>query len=251
MNGHSASLYVILQVLNINVYIPLFSVNAPRGHLDDRLILENVRIRSDGVFRQDTPFLRHNAQKNEYYLERLEVLSSAGEEGEAGPGDGGGDMAFATSPANFKILKIILEENRDKDLRIDADLPSNVRIRGVELEIPFVIQLFLHLPIILMAIITFYLFLSLRIEEGGLTERDIEELPFYFYPEKSLGNRGCSICLEDFEADSCVRPLKCGHLFHRDCVDSWLFRSSMCPVCRSSVFAKGDQPAAGEDLHIL
>jgi hypothetical protein len=252
MNGQSASLYIILQVLNVSIYVPLFSVDTAERQSGDRLMLENVRVRSKGVFKHDGPLLKYDAQKNEHYLERLRIVASAQEDphektGEANKPDE--TATFVTSPANFKILKIMVEENRSKDLRIDADLSSNVRIKGLELEIPLIIQLFLHLPIILMAIITLYLFLSLKIEEGGLTERDIEELPFCVYSERVSGSRGCTICLEDFEPGCCVRPLKCGHLFHKDCVDVWLFRSSMCPVCRSSVFAKSEQ--LGENLHIL
>jgi hypothetical protein len=29
--------------------------------------------------------------------------------------------------------------------------------------------------------------------------------------------------------------LPCGHRFHSGCADSWLSRSTRCPLCRSSI----------------
>lgn len=43
----------------------------------------------------------------------------------------------------------------------------------------------------------------------------------------------CSICLEQFEPDTNVKKLPCGHVFHPICVDIWFEVSSRCPLCRS------------------
>ncbi|CAN1813424.1 E3 ubiquitin-protein ligase RHA1B [Linum perenne] len=61
----------------------------------------------------------------------------------------------------------------------------------------------------------------------------------------------CSVCLADFAKGDAVRKLRCGHCFHRSCVDRWfeeLGKSSKkggggggsfvvmtCPLCRSGV----------------
>ncbi|KAM7258490.1 hypothetical protein ACFE04_014231 [Oxalis oulophora] len=48
----------------------------------------------------------------------------------------------------------------------------------------------------------------------------------------------CSICLEKLsltKQTSFVTKTKCSHLFHGDCIDRWLSKSSTCPMCRLSL----------------
>ncbi|CAF1099663.1 unnamed protein product, partial [Didymodactylos carnosus] len=57
----------------------------------------------------------------------------------------------------------------------------------------------------------------------------------YELEEKFKKNRNyspdevCSICWERFEKARC---LPCGHLFHQNCLRSWLEQDPSCPVCR-------------------
>jgi len=45
----------------------------------------------------------------------------------------------------------------------------------------------------------------------------------------------CHICLDEFTQEIKVRQLKCNHIFHIDCIDTWLLKENYkCPVCRSS-----------------
>lgn len=55
----------------------------------------------------------------------------------------------------------------------------------------------------------------------------------------------CAICLDDFvSSDTVVRELPCGHIFHPDCIDSFLREnSSLCPMCKTSVLPRGFCPA--------
>lgn len=55
----------------------------------------------------------------------------------------------------------------------------------------------------------------------------------------------CPICLDDFEANvTQLRELPCRHIFHPDCVDTFLLsNSSLCPVCKASVLPSGYCPA--------
>lgn len=42
----------------------------------------------------------------------------------------------------------------------------------------------------------------------------------------------CVICLDDFKAtDMCRELCPCRHVFHLECIDSWLLKSSKCPTC--------------------
>ena len=42
----------------------------------------------------------------------------------------------------------------------------------------------------------------------------------------------CSICLGKFVEDETLKLLPCTHKFHKECVETWLSRSGMCPVCK-------------------
>lgn len=46
----------------------------------------------------------------------------------------------------------------------------------------------------------------------------------------------CVICLNQFkEGQKCRLMKKCGHRFHRSCIDRWLMVEQQCPLCRSCV----------------
>ena len=46
---------------------------------------------------------------------------------------------------------------------------------------------------------------------------------------------GCSICLEPMLRGETVLPLGCAHVFHAECLLSWLSRSASCPLCKAAV----------------
>jgi len=41
----------------------------------------------------------------------------------------------------------------------------------------------------------------------------------------------CAICLSDFETGEQLRRLPCAHHFHPPCIDTWLKRNKVCPLC--------------------
>lgn len=46
----------------------------------------------------------------------------------------------------------------------------------------------------------------------------------------------CSICQTDFEGHEIVRLLNnCSHLFHLNCIDTWLSNHNTCPTCRHNL----------------
>lgn len=51
--------------------------------------------------------------------------------------------------------------------------------------------------------------------------------------ETRATNNKCTICLEDFTDQSCVRKMDCNHVFHKKCIDKWLLEYNYkCPMCR-------------------
>lgn len=42
----------------------------------------------------------------------------------------------------------------------------------------------------------------------------------------------CPVCLGPFEHMDVVRQLSCNHIFHKECIDAWLQKKSLCPVCK-------------------
>lgn len=49
-------------------------------------------------------------------------------------------------------------------------------------------------------------------------------------------NFACVVCQCEFADNDKVRETKCGHVFHRVCIDKWLLENSYkCPICRSAV----------------
>mmetsp|Transcript_89279 Transcript_89279/g.158368 ORF Transcript_89279/g.158368 Transcript_89279/m.158368 type:complete len:382 (-) Transcript_89279:53-1198(-) len=80
--------------------------------------------------------------------------------------------------------------------------------------------------------------------QNGLTDDHLRYLPsFTFGSEMEHADRSaetfgeapgeelsCSICLEPLSVGQRVRKLPCIHLFHVECVDSWLKRTAKCPL---------------------
>lgn len=44
----------------------------------------------------------------------------------------------------------------------------------------------------------------------------------------------CSICLENFEQIE-IYKLRCGHLFHKNCLNEWMSHKTTCPLDRKKI----------------
>jgi hypothetical protein len=75
-----------------------------------------------------------------------------------------------------------------------------------------------------------------RATESGV----IAQLPVYkltSIPSSEERTR-CLVCMEDYELGVEVKTLPCCkryavHVFHTECIDQWLARSKLCPVCKT------------------
>ncbi|KAG0488253.1 hypothetical protein HPP92_006809 [Vanilla planifolia] len=52
---------------------------------------------------------------------------------------------------------------------------------------------------------------------------------------QSHGGEACSVCLESPSVGETIRHLPCMHKFHKECIDTWLKRRPLCPVCKYSI----------------
>lgn len=80
---------------------------------------------------------------------------------------------------------------------------------------------------------------GIYIFKKGLSLKQIQNLPYY-HIKQITDQTKCSICLNDFIIDECVRTLiLCGHTFHKNCIDLWLIRNASCPNCKSPIATEG------------
>ncbi|KAJ0988225.1 hypothetical protein J5N97_006581 [Dioscorea zingiberensis] len=71
----------------------------------------------------------------------------------------------------------------------------------------------------------------------GLSLDDLQQLPCYEFQGGGsvVGPVDCAVCLESFQLGEKCRLLPvCKHSFHVQCLDSWLMRTPICPICRTS-----------------
>jgi len=81
----------------------------------------------------------------------------------------------------------------------------------------------------------------------GLDRKAIESFPVFRsnlvkdLKAQTKETLDCAVCLSEFEDDEQLRWLpKCSHAFHPDCIDTWLFSHTTCPVCRTSLVPTDD-----------
>ncbi|EEP81743.1 predicted protein [Uncinocarpus reesii 1704] len=81
------------------------------------------------------------------------------------------------------------------------------------------------------------------------TSADSEDIPSsspqtYERLKSIFSQTTCPICLDDFlPGQSVIRELPCQHFFHPECIDAFLLQnSSLCPVCKKTVFPSGYCP---------
>lgn len=246
MSIYRISAYVILQMFDVSVYMPLYTIRGG-ARAGEKLVLKDVKVEAKGALELFGKLVRHGKDGG-HYLDSLEIHRI--EEGERIDGrarEVSGDVVFGTMAFDFSMLKAILSQSGQQA----QGHPPEIKIKSIEIKIPLAIQIFLHVPIVLVAVIVFYLFLSFGIDDGeGLSDKEIEKIPLCLYSEQHI-NKGCTICLEDFDDGEYVRSLGCGHVFHKECVDMWLRRNFVCPICRNKMAAESEQACEARSIHVL
>ncbi|ONK72673.1 uncharacterized protein A4U43_C04F21890 [Asparagus officinalis] len=76
---------------------------------------------------------------------------------------------------------------------------------------------------------------------GGMSKDSVNKLEkIRISKENNVDDSGekicCSVCLQDFQTGETARCLPhCRHMFHLQCIDSWLIRHGSCPLCRRDI----------------
>lgn len=92
-----------------------------------------------------------------------------------------------------------------------------------------------------------------RRQQRGLDSAVLESFPTMAYADVKAHKAGkcaleCAVCLSEFDDDETLRLLpKCSHVFHPDCIDTWLASHVTCPVCRTNLALGPDANAPPAD----
>ncbi|KAK1616542.1 hypothetical protein QYE76_022295 [Lolium multiflorum] len=73
---------------------------------------------------------------------------------------------------------------------------------------------------------------------SGLAPSELAAIPKSTYRRCAVagGWAQCAICLVVMPDGEVVRRLPaCGHMFHVECIDTWLYSHPTCPLCRCDV----------------
>jgi len=46
----------------------------------------------------------------------------------------------------------------------------------------------------------------------------------------------CPICIESVLSGEIIKTLKCHHIFHLNCIDTWLINGNKCPLCNDVIY---------------
>lgn len=74
-------------------------------------------------------------------------------------------------------------------------------------------------------------------ELENINNNCIIKIKNYKIIDSSISNESvvdeCSICLDDITDRTPIRTLKCGHVFHKGCIEQWFKKYITCPYCRN------------------
>ncbi|XP_068144264.1 uncharacterized protein [Drosophila tropicalis] len=77
-------------------------------------------------------------------------------------------------------------------------------------------------------------------DEESAIRRSVSPTPIANNTNESPSSSSCSlnvlcgICNEFYRPNDIIFSTYCGHVFHKDCLNRWLYRSQTCPQCRSN-----------------
>mmetsp|Transcript_73283 Transcript_73283/g.169988 ORF Transcript_73283/g.169988 Transcript_73283/m.169988 type:complete len:293 (+) Transcript_73283:215-1093(+) len=79
----------------------------------------------------------------------------------------------------------------------------------------------------------------------GASQEIIDSMPLVHFSHichRGIPESNCAVCLSEFDWDDALRRLPCGHHFHMACIDKWLRRNKVCPLCLQDIEAPPKPP---------
>ncbi|XP_052222454.1 uncharacterized protein LOC127838639 isoform X2 [Dreissena polymorpha] len=75
-----------------------------------------------------------------------------------------------------------------------------------------------------------------EVRRVGMDPSEITQLPSHvFQPSASADVKtDCLVCMEEYQSGERLKTLPCCHTYHAECIDEWLRRNAICPICRQS-----------------
>ncbi|KAK4872148.1 hypothetical protein RN001_016272 [Aquatica leii] len=75
----------------------------------------------------------------------------------------------------------------------------------------------------------------------------IDRYSVRMYSKQCDCNEKCVVCMYNYQEHEHLRKLQCNHKFHRKCVDEWLVKSYLCPICRTELI-RSDKTSRGSSI---
>lgn len=75
----------------------------------------------------------------------------------------------------------------------------------------------------------------------GLSEDEIKNIPVIYTTKEHAKNKSsCTVCCTSYKEGEEVNKFPCNHLFHKECITSWITSNGTCPNCRKNVRTGND-----------
>ena len=71
-------------------------------------------------------------------------------------------------------------------------------------------------------------------EENNKIKDKIKNISQIYYKKDEFENSSCYICYDEFKDNELLKQLKCGHIFHQECLSQWLINKDNCPYCNQN-----------------
>jgi len=100
----------------------------------------------------------------------------------------------------------------------------------------FPLAICLLCPILLLIFLPFVMLVYKCLPGPGATDSELDAIPCHVVGEGAAPHtreESCAICMCDYENGEEYRVLPCGHDFHKGCIDQWLKKKALCPLCRT------------------
>ena len=72
-----------------------------------------------------------------------------------------------------------------------------------------------------------------QIHKDEIIDEIIIEEPILtiFINKQTTNFKECVICLEEMTENQALTLIRCSHIYHKECLEEWIYKNSICPLC--------------------